>query len=110
MRHFGKAEVQDLGAALASNHDVVGLQIAMCDAGRMCGGDSFRDLDGKVDRLPFRELACDSERLAVDQFTDQEILAYVVHGNDVRVIQSRYGTSFLLETLAASRVVREIDG
>src|SRR5436190_12263091 len=82
----------------------------MRDTGGMRGGDSFRDLYGEVDHLPLRQLAPRAKRLAVYQLTDKEILANVVDGNDVRVIQSGHGTSFLLETFAAIRVAHKIVG
>ena len=41
---FGEAEIENLGAAVARHHDVVGLQIAMDNAGGVSGSKSVGDL------------------------------------------------------------------
>ena len=51
----GQAEVEDLGAAVGGDEDVVGLQVAVDDALGVRGGQALRDLHGQVGRLARRE-------------------------------------------------------
>jgi hypothetical protein len=77
----------------------------MHDAGAMRGGQCARDLNGDVNGLSQSErgvLQPLTHRLAFDELRRDEasalIGAYLVDGDDVRMIQSRSGASFLLET------------
>jgi hypothetical protein len=44
------------------------------------------------------------------KLADQEILADIVNGDDIGLVQSGHGSGFLLEVLAAPRMAREIFG
>ena len=48
---LGEPEVQDLHVAVGADHHVLGLEVAMDDAGVVRGRDRLRDLDGDVERL-----------------------------------------------------------
>jgi hypothetical protein len=64
---FRESEVENLRTAVVRDHDVIGLEIAMDDAGGMRGGQSVGNLRGEVDRLPPRHRGYGSERLALHQ-------------------------------------------
>lgn len=92
---LGHAEVGDLGPAVARDHDVVRLEVAVDDARVVRARQSVRDLRHQLDprghaaafALPL------GERLAVDQLHGQEVhvalVAGVVHRHDGRMIERR---------------------
>ena len=78
----------------------------MDDALLVRGGQAVRDLHGVVERLAHRQGAAAqalAQRLAFEQLRDDVgravVHADVVHREDVRVIQRRGGSRFLLEAL-----------
>ena len=74
----------------AGDHDVLGLPLAMNDAGRVCGCDAAGDLRCQVEQLPDGHWAAGyqfAERLALYEFRD-----------DVRMIQCASGLGLLDET------------
>ena len=82
------------------HQNVVRLQIAVHDAGRVRRRQAAGDLGRDVERLPQPEPGA-AQRLAVDELADDVALADVVDRDDVRVAQGRDGTSLDLEPLAA---------
>ena len=53
----GDAEVHDPGVAVAVDHDVLRLEVAMDDAEAVGFGQAFADLAGEADRLADRQAA-----------------------------------------------------
>ena len=100
LRHPRQTEIEDLRAAVPGQQDVLRLQIAVHDAGRMRRGQAAGDLGGDVERLPQAEPGV-AQRLAVDELADDVALADVVDGDDIGVAQGRDGTGLDLEPLTA---------
>ena len=95
---FRQPEVEHLRAAVARDHDVGGLDVAMDDAARVRRRERAGDLDGIVERRgnrqrPLRQQPI--ERRAVHQLHRDEgrprVLADLVDGDDVRMVQRRGG-------------------
>ena len=106
---LGEPEVEHLDRAGArGQHDVFGLEIAMHDAGGVRGGHGVGDLDGDFDGAADGTASIAQEgaqSVALDEFGDQEglavVLAELVDGDDVGVVQRGQGAGFLLEAGAA---------
>ena len=94
-RDLRQSEVQDLHAPVAREQDVVGLQIAVGDAGIVRTAESGSDLRGDVDGLAERRPRS-AQRLPIHQFGDDVALAHVIDGHDVGMIQRCHGASFQL--------------
>ena len=101
---FRQPEVDDLHASIDGDHHVLGLQIAMHDAGVVRCGQALSDLVGDLDhalerhpaavhlraqRAPFDELRHEIRGVAFD--------ADVVHRQDVRMVQGAGRDGFLSE-------------
>ena len=101
----GDAEVCHLGDAVAVDHDVLGLDIAVDDAVLVRVLEGLRDLGGEKQRLRRGEpaLAVDIllERDALDELHDdilhRERMAHIVHRDDVRVAEHGDGLRLGLE-------------
>jgi hypothetical protein len=106
---FRQTKVKNLRASFAREHDIVRLQIAMHDAGGVCGSQTLGDLHSHFDSLACPEF-CSAQRFAIHQLSDQIVLPDVVDGHDVGMIQRRHGPRFLLETMAARRIARNFVG
>jgi hypothetical protein len=91
LRHLRQTEIEDLRAAIPGQQDVLRLQIAVHDAGRVRRGQAAGDLGGDVEHLPQAEPGA-AQRLAVDELADDVALADVVDGDDIGVAQGRNGT------------------
>src|SRR5918996_169290 len=96
-RGAGDAEVHHLHLAIAGEHDVPGLDVAVHQPGLVCGGQSpghrLDDLCGAL-RHQGTLVADDvAERPALDVLHDDEmhvaLVAGVVHADDVGVVQAR---------------------
>ncbi len=72
----------------------------------MRGGEAVRDLNSEIDRQSLRQLQA-AGQLPFHQFSDQKILAHIVDGNDIGMVQRGYGASFGFETLTPGEIVRE---
>ena len=114
-RELCQAEVQDLHVAVDTDHHVFGLQVAMDDAGLMRGGDGLGNLHGDGERVWGVEAAAlehGPQRDAVDELRGQElhlaVVADVVHGEDVGVIERRDRARLPLESphRSSSRTAR----
>ncbi len=103
-KQFRQTEIQDLGAAVDGNHEVLGLQIAMNDTdfvgprqsvGNLCrDGDCLTEWNGpRLEQRP--------HGLATNQFHGDEVRVVhateLVNGDDVRVIERGRGTGFQLK-------------
>ena len=108
---FRQPEVGQLGVAALRDQDVLGLDVAVQDAGVVRRGEPIGDTGQQLDGLAPAALRSSRpipERAAVDELGDQILpaleLARVVHRDDVRVIERRGGLGFALEAAARGRV------
>ena len=108
----GQPEVQHFRIAVAANHHVLGLDVAMDDAGSVRSRKRLRDLPADVDHRRRRVLSLHAraQRRAVDEFLDDVVaavigLADVVDHDDVGVIEGRGGASFSKEALDGESAV-----
>ena len=114
-RDFGQAEIENLGVTALGHKNICGLDVAMDDAFGMRSFERVGDFDGKgeqvvhLDRTPIDAVL---ERLAVEKFHGDEglavLLADVVNGADVRMIQRGGGLGFALETGQGLRVAGDV--
>ena len=92
---LGEAEVEDLHEAIVCDHQVLGLEVSMDDSGSVRLGKAIRHLRGELEKLLggewFPGKHC-PECLAVDvlhgDVASAFVLADVVNGDDVRVVES----------------------
>ena len=115
--HFGQAEVEDLGVSALGDEDVRGLDVAMDDAAGVRRVERVGDLDAeRKDGFEFHRAAADQvlERRTVEELHDEEgaavVLADVVNGADIGMIQSGSGFGFAAKTLEGLAILREIFG
>ena len=101
---LGDAEVEHLHVAVRPQHQVVGLDVAMHDAGRVRRCQRRGGLDGDLENLAQRQLAtlqALAQRFAFDQLRDDVarlvVIADFVNGQDVRVVQRRRRARLLQE-------------
>ena len=105
---LGEAEVEDLEVAVARQHQVLGLQVAVDDAVGVGAREGARRLRGEVEELAERQRLVRerlAQRAALHQLhRDVEgalLVADVEHRHDVRVVERRGGARLALEALAA---------
>ena len=105
-----QAEVGQLRVAALRDQNVLGLDVAMQNAGLVRRGEAVGDAGQQLDRLAPAVCALRPvpERAAVDELGDEILpaleLAGVVHGQDVRMIERRRRLRFALEAAARGRV------
>ena len=94
LHELGEAEVEELHPAVARQEDVLGLQVAVDDAGGVGGREALRDLDrGGGDGLDRERPAVEPvpERLALEELGDEVgdavVAPDVEDGEDVRVAE-----------------------
>ena len=103
-RDFGETEIQNLGVAAVGDEDVRGLDVAVDDSLAVGGLEGVGNFD------PQGEQAIEFHRLSLNQMFqslaaqalhhDEEmsiVLANLVHGADVGMVQRRRGASFAAE-------------
>ena len=103
---FRDAEVEDLGAAVAREKDVLGLEVTVDDAFVMRRGEPLRDLQRGVDGAARRERAARepvAQGLALKELADDvrpaAVMPDVVDRQEVRMVEHPGGARFLLEPL-----------
>ncbi len=106
-----QAEIEHLHVAVGAHHDVLGLHVAMHDAGRVRRRERPRHLPPNLDdRAGGRALLDErAQRASFDQLLDDEVpavrrLADIVDGDDVRVVQRRGGAGFAQKPLDGARL------
>ena len=111
---LGQTKIQDLDLAVARDHDVVRLQIAMHQAGRVRRCQPDGHLHGNLDGLRRGKRSCldhAPQGFPADQFGSDPVsgavAADVVDGDDVVVIQGAGRARFPLETGDAVRIARQ---
>ena len=80
----------------------------MDDSGGVRGGEPAGGLRGVIQRLAHGGLEL-AERLAVDQFRDDEVRASVENGYDVRMIERGDCVGLTLEALSVRAGLQELD-
>ena len=116
-QQLGEAEVHHLHVAALGEEDIRGLDVAMHDALRVRGVERVGDLDADVDNLLDLERAGRDaivQCLALHPFHDDErlaiVLADVVDGADVGMVQRGCGARFNAEALNGLSIARQILG
>ena len=96
--HLGDTEIENLRVTAIRDEDIGGLDVAMNDARVVCGIERVRDLDAEGKQDVERQTAIGdsvSQRGALEVLHDDEgaaiLLADIVNGADVGVIQRRRG-------------------
>ena len=115
---LGQAEVEDLDVAVLRDHQVLGLQVPVDDAGGVGLGQALGGLDGDIEQPLGRQRLAGGDELAQGLSLDQlhgDVegavgLADVVDGQDVGMIQGRGRAGLLLEALAAIGIRRDGGG
>ena len=106
LEQLGDVEVEDLHPPFAGDEDVVGLEIAVEDALLVRRREAAGDLDRVVDRLARLDRA--GVHLGAQRSPDEELghqvarlvlLAEVVDGDEVRMVQPAGGAGLELESL-----------
>jgi hypothetical protein len=112
---LGDAEVENLDVAVAADHQVLRLQVAVDDARLVRLRQPFGYLDGKLQRLDRLQGARTNllpQRLALDVLHRHvgaaTVFAELVDGEDVRVAQDGGGARLLQEAAAAVFVRGEL--
>src|SRR5262249_22662369 len=108
--HLGKTKVENLGLAVFRDENVGGGDVAMDDALGVCSVDPFCNLDGHAQK------SFDSHRLASDTVLQGRsikklhydeclpvLLADIVNGANVGVVQGRSGPRLTLEASQSMR-------
>ena len=70
---LGEAEIQDLGAPVMGEHDVLGLEVAVDDGSGVSGGQPIGHLPGEFQHPGLRQRAAPhdlAQRVSLDQFAD----------------------------------------
>src|SRR5262252_921001 len=98
-------EIEHLNYAVAAQHDVFGLDVPMDDPGLVRRRERRGDLDGDVERGYHRHLPVGqnfSQRQPFDEFGGDEmrraVIADLVNGDDVRVVERAGRARLLLES------------
>ena len=109
---LGKPEVDDLHVIAVAHHDVLGLEIAMHDARSVRLRKTLGDLVGDVGEPSRRQPAVGqqiAQGLALHPFHGDErhagLMANVMDGQDVRMVQGGSRLGFLLEAMQTISIV-----
>ena len=112
-----QTEVEDFDAIVASDEDVVGLEIAVDDAFFVGGGEAFGDVESVLDQFAARKSSGGqnfAKRLAFEKFGDKKadavLLPDVVNSEDVGMIQRAQDFRLMLETMKAVGIRGESGG
>ncbi len=116
---FGKLrepEVENLHVAFGTDHDVLGLDVAMDDASFVCGSQRFGNLNGDVEHIAeFQGMALQAlaQRYAFhvlhrDEWTTIVGLTNLMDHANVRMTQPRCSARFLCEATQPIGIVADI--
>ncbi len=115
--YLGQAEVENLGVAALGDEKVGGLDVAVDNAFAVGRVERIGDFDAqRENRLQFHGAPGDEvlERDAVEELHDEEgaaaLLANVVDGADVGMVQRRGGLGLAAKALEGLAILREIVG
>src|SRR5205085_2944050 len=107
-RELGETKVEDFHDAVATQHDVVGLYVAMNDTEAVSGGKRASDLNGNVDCFAWwkrGEADAVPKSFAVDELSGDELfgvdLVDLIDREDVWMVERGGGLCFLLEAAHA---------
>ena len=113
-RRFGQSKVHQLGAGFGQ-HDVARLQVAMDHSVLIRFLEALADVDSVLQHLLRRQRSFHqaiAQGLAVEEFHDQEIrpilVADVMQGTDIGVVQRRNSPRFALEALLGLEIRRKM--
>ena len=114
---LAETEVQNFGVAALGDEEIGGLDVAMDDAGFVCGIEGVGDFDGeREDGVEIERALGDAmlQRLAIEKFHGDEGLAVLVvnfvDGADVGMVQGGGGFGFALEAGEGLRVFGDFVG
>lgn len=115
---FGETEIQHLHQAVVPQHDVLGFDVAVRDAGAVGGHERAADLHRNFDRFCNRQSSTGqmlSQRLPSDEFHRDEVgfagfgphLTDLVDCQDVRMVERANRARLLLEAAHALSILCE---
>jgi hypothetical protein len=105
-QELGKAEIEDLDAAVAVDEDVVGFQVAVDDAGLVGGGESVADLDGVAEGIGGWKRAREGSAFDIlhDEVWQALVVANFIESADVGMVEGGDGAGFAFEALGEAGV------
>jgi hypothetical protein len=114
---FGQAEIENFGVAAIGDEKICGLDVTMDDAFGMRSVERVGNLDAEIkQRFHIERTAVNAvfQRHAFEKFHDDEgasiVLADLVDGADIGMIQRGRGAGFAAETFERLRITDEIFG
>ena len=114
-KKLGETKVQHFQITVCAQHDVVRLDVAMNNAGVMCGPQSRSTLNRNIQSFGSRQRSAGQtlpQRQAIDEFSNQEVsLIYSTKFKDcqnVRMIERRRGKRLAFKTEQAIGIRSEI--
>ena len=103
-RELRESEIEDFRVAVGTQHDVLGLDIAVHETAGMRRRQSTCELDADLDNVADRQralLQAVPQRLALDELGDEVRtvidFAEIVYHDDMRVVQTGRGSGFLMK-------------
>jgi hypothetical protein len=110
---LGQTKIENLHAVIASDENVVGLQVAMHNSFFMRGRESLGDFKGVFGRLAARECSGRqhlAQRLPFQKFRNQlahvALLANIKDGENVGMVQSAQDSGFVLKAQKTVGIAR----
>ena len=112
LQRLGQSEVKDFGLPACSNEDVRGLDVAVNDAFAVSGIERIGNLDAEVEYgFNFQRFAENTmgQRLSLEILHGNKWLAFmlakIVNGANVRIVESGGGPRFAFEALESLRIL-----
>ena len=114
---FGESEIEDLGVAAFGDEEIRGLDVAMNDSFGMSSIEGVSDFDADIEQtFEFHRPIADAvlQGNALEKFHGDEgfvvVVADVVNGADVRMVQCGCGLGFALKAREDLRIAGDIFG